>query len=628
VETPDLAFAKAEAYKDMGLLNEAIGEFEKTLQDDALKFRAYREMASCLLMLEKPERAKKLLLKALLQPAIPKKDRLQTYLDLAGVYVHTEQPESALERLFQIKNEDSEFFEDIDERIEQVRVKFASVLDDVQDESSENHDDTTGRREAEFTSTGTLALDATQSSYSRRRAPRFRASFPLQYSFDQVQWFDGYSADISSTGLFVLTKEPIPVGSVVFLNLSLPGEGRNNGVHVIAQAAREQRSNQDKERVMGMGVYFISMEEDARSTIDGYVNELAKKAQEQDRKNARIRFACDHCGKVLSSPLLHAGKVGKCTCGKPVAVPWAEPKPSPDNPLRGSVVAGCRIDSIIGRGSAATVYKGHHLALDLPVAVKILKTSQKEAHSQMAIRFFKEAQVIAKMNHPNIVQVMNAGNDHDNTFIVMQYVPGRNLAQVLMGKEEISLDDFLRISLDVTKALGVAHEHSVVHGDVKPANILLTPAGRAMLVDFGLVKDLKDVKADVDHGLTLGTPLYISPEQVTGEQGIDVRSDIYSLGATMYHMLAKDPPFIGFTPVEVMRKHLRTRPKPLSDILPFIPEEIDGLVLKAMEKDPADRYQGAEELKQALLKMSSRMAANKFKPLAKGLKRMVGPGND
>ena len=157
---------------------------------------------------------------------------------------------------------------------------------------------------------------------------------------------------------------------------------------------------------------------------------------------SRIRFHCDRCGRILTATESSSGKLGKCVCGGTILVPLLRHTPTQDNPLRGLVLAGCRIDGVMGKGSAATVYKAHHLALDVPVAIKILHPEEKRSDTPMAQRFLKEARVIARIKHPNIVAVMNAGEEQGYSFIVMQLVVGGSLANVLQKESKIS-DEWL-----------------------------------------------------------------------------------------------------------------------------------------------------------------------------------------
>jgi tRNA A-37 threonylcarbamoyl transferase component Bud32/tetratricopeptide (TPR) repeat protein len=624
VDGPRVSFTKGKTYKDMGLLNEAISEFEDALSDESLRYGASREIASCLTSLNMLDQAESVLLKALLFSDVPRNERLLTSLELANIYKHSGKLESALARLWQIKAEDAGFLPDIASRIRDLESQI--------DESPTGGSSQISQDEAPPDTGDPLDPDVGKSDAGhpdpRRRAPRVNLSHPVQYSFDQMSWSTGYSTDISISGMFILTYEPVPIGSLVFLKFDLPKSAGQREMEIVGQAVRQENRVEKKDGVLGMGIQFISMDSDLKALLNQFVEELQRDESATSPTDNKIRFQCDYCGRILTSPESFSGKKGLCVCGKSVPVPYAHHSPSQTNPLRGFHLAGCRIDRVIGKGSAATVYKGHHLALDIPVAIKILSSQQKKAGSEMARRFLKEARVIARINHANIVAVLNAGEEKSHSFIVMQYVPGGSLGKALRNKEELSTSDFIRIFLDVCKALFAAHKQSVVHGDVKPDNILLTPGGKAMLADFGLVKDLKVFKDTGNRSLAVGTPLYISPEQAKGEHATDFRSDIYSLGATMYHVIAGRPPFQGYTPQEVIKKHCSEAPEPLSRIAFDIPTELEDIVARAMAKRPEKRFQSVEELTRELAKVSGQMAVEQFRPLSKKLRQRISQRQD
>ena len=260
----------------------------------------------------------------------------------------------------------------------------------------------------------------------------------------------------------------------------------------------------------------------------------------------------------------------------------------------------------MGKGSTATVYKGHHLVLDIPVVIKILECPDGERDPQTATRFLEEAKIVARLHHPHIVDVINAGEESGHTFIVSRFALGTSLGKMLRRKEPISINRLFRIFVDVCSALKSAHQRSILHGDVKPDHILVTPQWRAVLIDFGLVGNLRDYEEEVQDRRAIGTPLYMSPERAKGEHGYDFRSDIYSLGATMYHAFAGQPPFEGPSIVDVLRKHAEEPLVPLVRISPRVPLELSDIVSRAMDKDPEERFQSVDELKDELNTLCSR----------------------
>ena len=618
----DVSFEKGDTYKDMGLLREAIAEFEKAMSDKTLKFRAARRIAACLVSLDLPAHAEKVLIRALCLPDIQQKDRLWIYADLADLYAQLDRPEAALERLLLIRNEDPVLISDLAERVWRLsrKVDFSAFDTPAADLNGSRVSDSIDLVKVEESESP--PVDAT-SHYQdpRRRAPRYKFSNRVHYSFDQIVWQTGYSTDISIMGMFVLTHQPIFVGSLVFLKFEPPNSLGQNAIEIIGQVVRQESKRQQKGAVLGMGVHFVSLNDQLRNVLNTLVEWLSVQEKKDHQKAAMVRFHCDACGRIITAPEALSGKPGKCVCGEAVPVPFSHHSPAPDNPLRGLQLAGCRIDKVIGKGSVATVYKGHHLTLDIPVAIKILSSELRKTDSKLAQRFLKEAKVIARISHANIVSVMNAGEEHGHRFIVMQFVPGYSLAEALARQEQLATNDVLRVFLDVCNALNAAHEHSIVHGDIKPANILLTTGNSAMLVDFGLVKDLKTFRESAAPGAALGTPLYMSPEQARGEHATDFRSDIYSLGATMYHVLAGRPPFPGLTALEVIRKHIE-QPFPMpTELLVPVPGRMWEIVAKTMEKKPDDRYQSVNELKQDLMMVARDVAVDEYKPLLTSLKR-------
>jgi tRNA A-37 threonylcarbamoyl transferase component Bud32 len=625
VDRPDLSFEKAETYKEMGLLREAIREYQRVLSEETLKCRATRRIASCLIDLKLSAQAEKVLLQSLLSLNVPIRDRLHIYSDLANLYLSQGRVELALERLLQIRTEDESFLPDLSNRIEELLQTTGSPILEFSRAATP-----IGLKEVANLGPATSPASPTDrlaSTYSdpRRRARRVKVSTTVQYSFDQDAWASGYSTDLSTSGMFILTYEPIPVGSVVFLKFNLPECMRKATMEIVGLAVRQDAKLLEIDRVLGMGIQFVSIDPHQKNSLESLVDELVVKEDQVLSQESRIRFHCDRCGRILTAAESSSGKLAKCVCGGAVPVPFLRHTPTQDNPLRGLVLAGCRIDGVLGKGSAATVYKAHHLALDVPVAIKILHPEEKRCHTAMAQRFLKEARVIARIKHPNIVAVMNAGEEQDYSFIVMQLVVGGSLAIVLQKKGKISTNGCIRLALDLCGALRAAHEHGIVHGDVKPANILVTSAGTAMLVDFGLVRDLKTDRKERTSEKGMGTPLYIAPEQIRSDHGLDARADIYSLGATLYHALAGTPPFGGSTVKEVLRKQIKEALVPLKEMWLDIPDALSDIVCKAMEKKPEERFQSVEALTQELLKVCRASAVEEFRPLRKRQKRAKPP---
>jgi serine/threonine-protein kinase len=259
--------------------------------------------------------------------------------------------------------------------------------------------------------------------------------------------------------------------------------------------------------------------------------------------------------------------------------------------LAGATLGRYQVISRLGRGGMADVYKGFQPSLDRYVAIKVLHPSMVE-DEEFVRRFQREAKNVARLRHPNIIQVFDYDNQGDIYYMVMEFLDGPTLKAALeevhRRREEMPLQVALRIISDVGAALAYAHEMGVVHRDVKPANIMLDRTGRVILTDFGVAKMLTGTKVTVT-GTVLGTPAYMSPEQGMGEPG-DHRSDIYSLGVVLYELATGRLPYDADTPLAVLLKHAHDPlPMPRS-VNPSLPEEIERIILRALAKEPADRY--------------------------------------
>ncbi|MBI2933890.1 MAG: protein kinase [Planctomycetes bacterium] len=278
----------------------------------------------------------------------------------------------------------------------------------------------------------------------------------------------------------------------------------------------------------------------------------------------------------------------------------------------GLVIGRCRVIRLIAAGGQGSIYLAHHQALDKDVALKVLPPSLSN-DEEFVRRFLREARSAARLEHPNIVQVYDAGIEKDIHYIVMQYVDGRDLQRLLDRRGKITVNDALAITRRVAIALASAHKAGILHRDIKPSNIMLTRQGRVMVTDFGLARDMSATMSGVitQSGFVMGTPDFLSPEQAMGER-LDPRSDIYSLGATLYSMLAGRPPYADENPVQVLMKHVREneRPAPLPTVNPEATPAVEALVAKMMAKSPHQRYASMEEVVAAIdaIKGGSRAA--------------------
>lgn len=264
----------------------------------------------------------------------------------------------------------------------------------------------------------------------------------------------------------------------------------------------------------------------------------------------------------------------------------------------GAVLGNCKIVKRLGEGAQSVVYLARHQLLDKEVAVKILSQSVIVDKQQLA-RFLQEARSAARLEHPNIVQVHDAGSEGETHYMVMQCVNGPSLDQRIRRKGPMKAADAAEMALQLADALAVAHKERIIHRDIKPGNILFTKDGVPKLADFGMARDTRKGFDITTPGVAVGTPMFMPPEQADGKPA-DGRSDLFSLGCVLYFALTGKPPFSGDTLVEVLRKVLQEEPpeEPLNKAR--VPAGLRAIVKKLMEKDPKDRYRSAEELVEAL----------------------------
>jgi eukaryotic-like serine/threonine-protein kinase len=251
----------------------------------------------------------------------------------------------------------------------------------------------------------------------------------------------------------------------------------------------------------------------------------------------------------------------------------------------------------LGQGAMGSVYLANQISQNRKVALKILP--QDLAKDQEFLeRFRREARTATKLSHPNIVAAYDIGMVDNYNYIAMEYIDGPNLEMVLTKKGVFNEEKLLKIALDMCAALDVAENHGVVHRDIKPANILMNSQGVCKLTDLGLASASQGDQRVTMAGFAVGTPYYISPEQARGDLDVDGRADIYSLGATLYHLATGKVPFEGNNPVVIMTKHLQEMPMPASQRNPAVSQRITVLIEKMMAKDPNDRPLTAKDLRE------------------------------
>ena len=304
------------------------------------------------------------------------------------------------------------------------------------------------------------------------------------------------------------------------------------------------------------------------------------------------RFRCPRCKTILSAP---TAAPAPAPAAVPVAAPPPAPAPAPEpDALEGHDLGGYHITRVIGRGGMGTVYEAIQEGLKRRVALKVLPPSS--AHDTAFLTSFKrEAQATAKLNHPNIIQIFDIVESEGHQFFSMEFVDGESLSARLERQGRIPAADALEIVAQVAAALDHANEHMLIHRDIKPANILLTQRGDVKLADLGLSKSLEETTIGVVRG-THGGPIYMAPEFAQNPKIADCRSDIYALGAVLFHAVTGQPPFPGPTAADLIRQHAVSPLPSARTIAPDLPEPMDALLQKMCAKDPASRFQTHGEL--------------------------------
>jgi serine/threonine protein kinase len=279
----------------------------------------------------------------------------------------------------------------------------------------------------------------------------------------------------------------------------------------------------------------------------------------------------------------------------PEPVDWSVP------PVE-SVLGKYRLIDVLGRGTASVVYLGRHLKLRVPVAVKVLRADALEGDPRSRQRLAAEAVLLARLNHPHIVRLWDLEEEGPCPYLVTEYIDGPHLDKMIRLWGALPEGLACAIARQVAEGLGAAYDLGIVHRDVKPANVLLTAERVAKVADLGLAVVGGGRGAGLGAGgdWPAGTAAYMAPEQAVDPATADHRSDMYSLGATLYHAITGRPPFVGRSPMEVIRRHLTDRPAPPVEVVPTIRPPVNDLILRLLAKDPADRFGSYADLRTAL----------------------------
>ena len=262
--------------------------------------------------------------------------------------------------------------------------------------------------------------------------------------------------------------------------------------------------------------------------------------------------------------------------------------------LEGHNLGIYKLERRLGRGGMGEVYLARDTQLDRPVAIKLLLAAHAD-NEMLVQRFQREARAVARLSHPNIVQIFSVGEEDGLPYLVMEYIQGVSLQEMMRGVERLPWSRVVSICGQVASALDCAHANGIVHRDIKPANILIDKQGRVRVTDFGIAKLAESQTQLTSDGMILGTPQYMSPEQC-GSGAVTPSSDLFSLGVMAFEMLSGILPFRAETPAGLIRKIVMDPPPPLQDLVSDLPEEAYSIVGRLLAKDPAERYQSAVEV--------------------------------
>ena len=293
---------------------------------------------------------------------------------------------------------------------------------------------------------------------------------------------------------------------------------------------------------------------------------------------------------------------GKLSSRKAQSLP--SPIPTSNKKIQvGTIIAGrYEVEEYIGEGAFGVVYRGYHNLLKIDIAIKALKKSSVNKH-QVAKRFIREAQIMANINHPNVIRIYDAGEFNGQVYLIMKYIAGQNLEQLIDQKASRTISESIELMIQISEALTVIHNQGIIHRDIKPSNIMIDSEEKPILMDFGIAK-AEDID-DIDHknltveGNLIGTPNYMAPEQFKTPNMITKATDTYALGVTFYQMITGIQPFSGESFLEVYEKHKTFNP-PMHTLAKNSSARLSKVISKMLEKDPSMRYPDGAAVVEAL----------------------------
>ncbi|WP_372365601.1 serine/threonine protein kinase [Candidatus Uabimicrobium sp. HlEnr_7] len=282
-------------------------------------------------------------------------------------------------------------------------------------------------------------------------------------------------------------------------------------------------------------------------------------------------------------------------------------------------IGGCLVGALIGKGGAGKVYKGIHINMGMKVAIKVLTPNEDDGDAIQ--RFVQEGRILAQIEHNNIAKIINLGHESGYDFLIMRYIEGENLESILKREEVIPYSVALSVAIDICSGLQQVHNLKVVHRDIKPSNIIIEKdTAIPILVDFGSVHHINPDQEETKKGSIIGTPLYMSPEQCMGEP-INQTSDIYSLGATLYHLTTGFPPFETPTSMATLMAHIHKDVVPPHEKRGDLPVMFSEVICRMMNKKPEKRYQNITEVSAALTNLKDRKTTNLQKVVTRMMKK-------